>query len=107
MYAPRLLVTETLSPNSPLSQWISSAIQRLGWKTWILPTFEAVRMFGTFTYASMVVKIVNELRPHVLLVNPPYDHLHAEACRKIRKFGTRIIGLAFDVPSFQGIWGEK
>ena len=64
-------------------------------------------MFGASTYTSMVVEIVDELRPHVLLVNPPYDHLNTTACQRIRNCGTRIIGLAFDDPCFQDAWGER
>ena len=107
MPTKRLLVAETIDPSSRLPQWVTPAIRRIGWESWTLPTLEAVRMYGNSTYASMVVEIVDELRPHVLLVNPPYDHLHMEACRQIRDRGVRIIGLAFDDPRFQDTWGER
>ncbi len=54
----------------------------------------------------MVIQIVKQLRPHVLLVLPPYDHLNLETCKTIRSLGTRIIGLSIDDPKFENLWDE-
>ncbi len=102
----RLLVSEALNPGDFLTRWIAPAVQKLGWKTWTLPTIESVRLLGQSTYASVVVEIVRELRPHVLLVTPPYDYLHPDACRRISEYGTKIIGYGFDDPLFDPSWGE-
>jgi len=102
----RLLASETLEPGGLLTGCITPAVQRLGWKTWTLPTVDSVRLLGATTYATTVVEIVRELRPHVLFVNPPYDYLHPEACRRIREYGTKIIGYGFDDPLFDTSWGE-
>ncbi len=106
MSAKRLLATESLDPNGPMPLWITPAIRRLGWQAWTLPAYEAVHALGPSAYTAAVVRIADELRPHVLLVHPPYDHLHAEACRRIRACGTRIIGLAYDDPLYYETWGE-
>jgi hypothetical protein len=106
MSVKRLLATETLDPNGSLPRWITPGVRRLGWEAWTLPTHEAVQMLGPSVYASMVVQIVEQLRPHVLLVCPPYDYLSPDSCRQIRALGTRIIGLTFDDPLFEKIWGK-
>ena len=102
----RVLLTETLDPNGALCRWMSPDIQRLGWHVTRLPTQEAIHCLGPEAYPETVLQIVRELRPHVLLVHPPYDHLPPLICRQIRALGTRIVALAFDDPLFAAQWGE-
>ncbi len=104
MSTKRLLATETLDPNGPQPRWVTPAIRRLGWQAWTLPTLEAVRLLGPSAYAATVIWIVDQLRPHVLLVQPPYDYLHAAACRRIRQRGTRIVALGLDDPLYADSW---
>ncbi|MEE9382688.1 MAG: hypothetical protein V3V08_04665 [Nannocystaceae bacterium] len=92
----RLLATESLDPSGILPQWICPDVARLGWKTWTLPTFEAIQLLGHAAYRAMLVQVVSQLRPHVLLVLPPYDYLDLDSCAQIRNLGTRIVGLVID-----------
>ncbi|MEX2665389.1 hypothetical protein UAMX_000614 [Candidatus Uabimicrobium amorphum] len=55
----------------------------------------------------MILKVIQELRPHVLLVHAPYDYLSQDICDKIRKLGTKIIGLTLDDDQFANTWGQK
>ncbi len=63
-------------------------------------------MLGISAYAALVRRIVDELRPHILLVHPPYDHLNAAICEAIRASGTRIVGLGFDDALFADSWSD-
>lgn len=102
----RLLATETLDPNGALPRWVTPGIRRLGWEAWSLPTLEAVQLLGPSGYADLVTQIVEQLRPHILLVHPPYDYLSAKVCREIRTLNTRIIGWGFDDPLFERTWNR-
>lgn len=106
MSALRLLAGESLDPDGPLHRWATPGLRRLGWEAWTLPTTEAVHLLGPSGYLSFVLQVVEQLRPHALLVNPPYDYLTADACHRIRGLGTRIIGLGLDDPLFEKVWGE-
>ena len=104
MTPKRLIATETLDPNGALPKWITPAVRRLGWEAWPLPAQEAVHQFGPSCYADMVVAVIEQLRPHILLINPPYDYLGPTACQRIRELGTRIVGLVLDGDRYESIW---
>ena len=102
----RALVSETLDPDGALCRWLSPDVRRLGWRVFRLPTQEAIHLLGPAAYAKAAVRAVQELRPHVLLVHPPYDHLPVAECAEIRAAGTRIVGLGFDDPLFAAGWDD-
>ena len=103
----RLLATEALDPSGSIPNWIVPGVRRLGWRAWTLPTREAVGVLGVPLYTEFLLRVVDELRPHVLLVHPPYDFLSDPASIAIRKLGTRILGLGHDDARFFESWNEK
>ena len=102
---PRLLLSETLDPDGALHRWLSPDVRTLGWDVRVLPTQEAVHLLGSHAYAELVLDVVAELRPHVLLCHPPYDHLPPGICTRIREQGARLVAMTFDDALFVDSWG--
>lgn len=95
----RLLVSEELDPNGPRPyRWITPDVERLGWSTVALPTLSAVHSMGMDAYRVFLIRCVDELRPHVVLVNPPRDFLDLASCDRIREFGALLIAWIDDLP---------
>ena len=100
----RALISETIDPDGALCGWLSPDVRGLGWRVWRLPTQEAVHVLGPSELANLTIDVVRDLRPHVVLVHPPYDHLPPSTCAAIRALGARLVGLGFDDPLFD--WDE-
>ena len=94
----RLLITETCDPDGAMWRWLSPDVSALGWQVRRLPSQEAVRHLGVAGLQRLVVSTCEQLRPHVLLVHPPYDHLGVSCTDAIRRLGTRVVGFGFDDP---------
>lgn len=95
----RLLASEELDPNGPRPyRWITPDVEHLGWSTVALPTLSAVHLMGTDAYRAFLIRCVDELRPHVVLVNPPRDFLDLSSCDQIREVGALLIAWIDDLP---------
>lgn len=103
MSDPVLLVSESWNLRSPYFQWMSPAVEGLPGTAISLPVIEAVNLLGHEVFRQTLVRIVDELRPDVLWMQPPLDFLDAATCAAVRERGTRLVGwLDSELKS----WGE-
>lgn len=87
-----LLATVSSDPDSPYFRWLDAASLADGWHLDVLPTFEAVRLWGAELYRQGLLAIVRERRPTALLTIPPFDWLDDATVREVRALGCICIG---------------
>lgn len=89
-------MSETVDPDGAMYRWLSPTLEALGWSVWRLPTQELTPHLGVAAYRALVREAARCLRPQLVFVHPPYDHLDVATATALRRGGAQIVGFAFD-----------
>lgn len=96
----RLLVTETLDPDGAMHRWCTPDLVELGHVALPLPTQELLPLLGPDGLAAWILAVAEHLRPDLVLLCPPYDHVSRTTLTKLAELGAQSIAYCFDEPIF-------
>lgn len=96
----RLLVTETLDPDGAMHRWCTSDLLALGHMALPLPTQELAPLLGPDGLSAWILAVAEQLRPDLVLLCPPYDHVSRSTLGRLAELGSRSIAYCFDEPLF-------
>lgn len=96
----RLLVTETLDPDGAMHRWCTPDLAALGHLALPLPTQELAPLLGPDGLAAWILAVAEPLRPDLVLLCPPYDHVSRATLRRLAELGSQSIAYCFDEPLF-------
>lgn len=96
----RLLVTETLDPDGAMHRWCTPDLSALGHEALPLPTQELAPLLGPDGLAAWILAVAEQLRPDLVLLCPPYDHVSRATLTNLAELGAQTVAYCFDEPLF-------
>lgn len=96
----RLLVTETLDPDGAMHRWCTPDLVALGHVALPLPTQELAPLLGPDGLAAWILAVAEHLRPDLVLLCPPYDHVSRATLKKLSELSAQSVAYCFDEPLF-------
>lgn len=96
----RVLVTETLDPDGAMHRWCTPDLEALGHEVLPLPTQELAPLLGPDGLAAWLLAVAEHMRPDLVVLCPPYDHVSRETLHRLTALGARPVAFCFDEPLF-------